>query len=107
MPDLSEVTLETKIAVPRDYSSRVNIYHVTSLTSKQIICGNIRIRTSDGLVLGTGGDVWHRQYAHIATEQDLLLNRIESVTNRIFKVKITKENLEAAETFLKSLKQKG
>lgn len=107
MNDLSKAKIGSKIAIPLDYSSGVNILSVTSVTEKQIVCGDTRVRKSDGLVLGTGGNAWHKRYAHIATEKDLLQKRITSVAFKLRVVSITEENLEAAEIFLEASKPKG
>ena len=100
MSDLSDAVIGTKIKMPKAYSSGADVVAVTSVTKTQVVCGDTRLRKSDGLVIGSS-DGWCRRYASVATGGDFLQARLAVAASRLREIKVTAENIDVIEGLLR------
>lgn len=99
--NLSDLDVGDKVAVPQPWIRLCDIHTVTRVTNSYLMAGGLRIRKSDGLVMGHS-DKWSRKIARRATSEDVLALRVYRTQKRLEKFVVTAENLNAVEALLHS-----
>jgi hypothetical protein len=105
---LAGVMVGDKLKCAYGRTNDFSIYTVARLTKTLAVCTPAAsFKLSDGLKMGTGGS-WHSQYASFLTKDDLdekeARIRLNKAKALIQNVRVTPENLDAVEAFLKAIK---
>ena len=96
MGDLSLAVIGTQIKIPNEFGRSFMIKKVTSVSPANVICGDTKLRKSDGFVSGSGAG-WSRRFANIATDADIIENRIACAKDRLQMIKVSEKNIEVIE----------
>lgn len=106
---LAGVKVGDKIKVSGRFGAEFTLYTVERVTATQAVCDKARFRLDNGLQIGSR-DRWYSSWGSIASEADIagieLRKRIKSVGAAVSQIKVTADNLEAAEAFVAACQPK-
>lgn len=86
--------------------SGVSIMKIDRVTPSQIVTANEKWHRKTGRLVGDTS-TWHRRSIRLATPEDHIKARVQLAQRRIDKLKITEQNLEAAEALIKLTAEQG
>ena len=79
----------------------ISAWRVTAETKTQLVCGNVRFNKLTGRLVGSSG--YNITTGRIATPDDLIEIRVQRAQQRLAKIKVTADNIDVVEAFLKAL----
>lgn len=99
------------IIVQPEYSSGVPVlYVIERLTATQAVCKHASFKLDNGLKIGSGSG-WHSKRGILGTDEGIaaarVLIRARNAQESIGRIRVTAENLEAAEAFIAASQPKA
>jgi hypothetical protein len=98
------------IRCPRRHPAGADLHQVVRLTATRVVCGAASFSIKDGLLIGSADSMSGRRYGLLATAAEIesiaLQNRIVSAQQALSRVKVSADNLAAAEALVEASKPK-